>query len=175
MQREALDQLITEYGDLLYGFCCRLCGGRAGADDLYQDTFLKAVELCHKLDGSGNPKSYLMGIALRLWKNRRKQYAQRTRILPPAAWEEAERTAADESAEPERCLLAEERARLVRQAVTETPPRIRQLLYLYYTAELSVPEIAELLRLPEGTVKSRLHRGRKLVKAYLEANDDEDG
>ena len=88
MTTEELMQLITEYGMYLYSFCCNITGNKMDADDLYQDTFLKAAELRHKLNSSGNPKSYLMGISVKLWQNQRKKYAVRQRILPMVEYDE---------------------------------------------------------------------------------------
>ena len=75
-----LEQFITEYGGDIYSFCCCLTGSRQEADDLYQDTFLKAVEKKDILDAAGNPKSYLLSVAARLWKNQRRKAAWRKRI-----------------------------------------------------------------------------------------------
>lgn len=82
MTKEELGQLISEHGSSLYSFCCNLTGCRQDADDLYQDTFLKAFELSGRVDVNQNPKSYIMGIALRLWQNERRKRAGRQRILP---------------------------------------------------------------------------------------------
>lgn len=50
------------------------------ADDLYQDTFLKAMELIPKIDNDQNPKSYLLSIAVHIWKNKKQKFAWRKRI-----------------------------------------------------------------------------------------------
>lgn len=60
MNTDDIRDLIKEYGMHLYSFCCNLTDNRTDADDLYQDTLLKAVELGHRLVSSGNPISYLM-------------------------------------------------------------------------------------------------------------------
>ena len=61
-------------------FCCHLTGNVQEAEELYQDTFLKAVELMKNIDYENNPKSFLISIALRLWKNKKRKYAWRMRI-----------------------------------------------------------------------------------------------
>lgn len=66
---------------------------REEANDLYQDTFLKLMELGEELDDERNPKSYLLSIAVHIWKNRRRKYAWRQRITAPwfpwtAKWKE---------------------------------------------------------------------------------------
>ena len=54
-------------------FCCHLTGNVQEAEELYQDTFLKAVELMKNIDYENNPKSFLISIALRLWKNKKRK------------------------------------------------------------------------------------------------------
>ena len=75
-----LEECIDIYGKDIYGFCRQVTGNRQDGDDLYQDTFMKALELKDKIDRQQNPKSYLLSIAVRLWKNRRRKYAWRQRI-----------------------------------------------------------------------------------------------
>lgn len=75
-----LEQFITEYGREIYSFCVSLCGSRQEADDLYQDTFLTALEKIDRIDIAGNIRSYLLSVAVRLWKNRRRKRAWRRRI-----------------------------------------------------------------------------------------------
>ena len=74
MTTEEMEVLVNEYGTSLYRFCCHLTGNVPEAEDLYQDTFLKTVELSHKLDRCGDGKSkrnYLIGISVNLWKNKK--------------------------------------------------------------------------------------------------------
>ena len=70
-----MEQCIKEYGRDIYSFCRHLTRSQQEADDLYQDIFLKAMELQEKLIWQDNPKSYLLSVAVRLWKNRRRKMA----------------------------------------------------------------------------------------------------
>ncbi len=72
MTKRELEMCIDEYGKDIYSFCKRLTNNKLEADDLYQDTFLKAVQCRDKIEYGSNPKSYLLSIALRLWKNKKK-------------------------------------------------------------------------------------------------------
>ncbi len=170
-----LEQCINEYGNDIYAFCKRITGNRQEAEELYQDTFLKALELGDKIDYEQNPKSYLVSIALRIWKNRRRKYAWRKRI---AATEELiEEMAAEESiaqeSSVEEVLLQEELKEQVKRAVARLDERYRLPIYFYYTLQFSVEEIGKIMKLPTGTVKSRLHKARKLLKKELEVVLDE--
>lgn len=169
MNTDELRQFITENGMHLYSFCCNLTGNRSDADDLYQDTILKAVELRHRLDSSGNPKSYLMGISVRLWKNQKRKYAIRQRLLPMVDYEESlVQQAIDTGVQPEGEAIRKETILEVRTKIKRLPEKIQIVLYMYYTAEMSLREISQALHIPEGTVKSRLYKGRNQLREYLE-------
>ena len=85
MDKLELEQCIQQYGKDIYSFCKHLTCNVHEADELYQDTFLKAVELQSKISWQDNPKSYLLSITVRLWKNRRRKTAWRNRIAPIVA------------------------------------------------------------------------------------------
>ncbi len=174
MTKEELGQLISEHGSSLYSFCCNLTGCRQDADDLYQDTFLKAFELSGRVDVNQNPKSYIMGIALRLWQNERRKRAGRQRILPLQEYREEKAWGVVKTYEnlPEEKVIRDEQRREVRQAVDRLPDKIRTTMLLYYTSELSVEEISKILRIPAGTVKSRMNKGRNMIKQYWEVYED---
>ena len=67
MNEIQLEQCIKEYGKDIYAFCSQLTRNPQETEDLYQDTFLKAVELGARIDFEQNPRSYLVSIALRIW------------------------------------------------------------------------------------------------------------
>lgn len=169
-----LEQCIDSYGKDIYGFCRQITGDIREGEDLYQDTFMKAVELSEKIDMNQNPKSYLISIAVRLWKNRRRKYAWRQRIAGMESLNEEEEAgrplACIDQAAPEEEMLIREQTAFVQKCVSELEEKYRILVCMYYSAELSVKEIAGCLKLPEGTVKSRLHKARTIIKEKLEAN-----
>lgn len=86
-----LEECINLYGKDIYGFCRRMSGSLQEGEDLYQDTFLKAMELSAHIDENGNPKSYLLSIAIRLWKNKRRKYALRQTLAPEILDEKSNR------------------------------------------------------------------------------------
>lgn len=175
MNRVQLEQCIHEYGKDIFTFCSRITGNRQEAEDLYQDTFLKAVELEAKIDFEQNPRSYLVSVALRIWKNRRRKFAWRQRIAGICTL--TEEMAKEESIGQENSAEAEvfrrEQEMQVRKAVGNLAEKYRIPVYLYYTLQLSVEEIANVMEIPQGTVKSRLHKARALLKKELEVVLDE--
>ena len=175
MNRVQLEQCIYEYGKDIYTFCSRITGSRQEAEDLYQDTFLKAVEQEEKIEFEQNPRSYLISVALRIWKNRRRKFAWRQRIAGICTLTEetvkGESIVQENSAEAE--ALRQELEMQVRRAVGNLPEKYRIPVYLYYTLQFSVEEIANVMEIPKGTVKSRLHKARALLKKELEVVLDE--
>ncbi len=69
MTIQELEQCIALYGKEIYSFCIHLTKAKELADDLYQDTFLEAMKKIHTIQFEQNPKSYLLSITIRLWKN----------------------------------------------------------------------------------------------------------
>ena len=175
MTKTELENCIWEYGKDIYSFCKSLTLNLQEAEDLYQDTFLKAMELIHDIDCEKNPKSYLLSIALRLWKNKKRKYAWRNRIANVFSMtDELDLDDTEEPAfSPEYELLKKEETDLVRQAVNELPERLKIPILLFYMEDLPIAQIASVLKVPVGTVKSRLYQARKLLEKELEVVLDE--
>ncbi|HIW32219.1 MAG TPA: RNA polymerase sigma factor [Candidatus Paenibacillus intestinavium] len=170
MDIEELKDLIKLHGKTIYGFCYKLAGNKADTDDLYQDTFLKAMEIRHKMDPNQNPKAFLISIALKLSRNKRRKFAWRQRIAPITELNEAvnETFLPKGEATLEDIVLSHElRSTLVAAAAT-LDDKFKIPLYMYYTVEMSIDEIASALHIPAGTVKSRLYKARKAMKGILE-------
>lgn len=175
MTKQQLEVCINEYGREIYSFCNHLTCNQQEADDLYQDTFLKFVELASKVDYKENPKSYLLSIALRIWKNKKRKFAWRRRIADTKALIDEHDMEIGEQvqASPEEQILSGERTRMVRQAVDKLPERFRIPVLLFYMEDLPTAQIAAILKIPTGTVLSRLYQARKLLKKELESVLDE--
>ncbi len=168
MTIQELEQVVAQEGTNIYSFCLQLTGSKLLADELYQDTFLKATEKIKKLDGDGNLRSYFLSIALMLWKNQKRKFAWRNRIAPVETFrEEMEETIGGEGDILQDCLR-EEQCRLVREAVAALPEKYRVPILLYYMEEMQVAEVAKVLGIPPGTVKSRLSVARKRLESELE-------
>lgn len=169
--RREFATLIEEEGKAVYSFCFQLTGNRDEADDLYQETMLKAME-CHiRIDARlGSPKSFLMGIAAKTWKCHKKKYARRRRIAPEESMEEMSVPGEipDAGISPEEAYLSRELCRIVRAETAALKEKYRIPVCLFYTAGLSVEEISRSLHIPKGTVKSRLHTARTIIGRKLE-------
>lgn len=138
------------------------------AEDLYQQTFLKAFEKRSKLDRDNNPKAYLMSIASNIWRNQKSSYARHQRIAPTISYEEMENGIADNSSNMlDKTIQADEESRL-RACVDKLPDKLKQVIVLYYSSESSIEDISKALHIPKGTVKSRLHNAKEQLKQMME-------
>jgi RNA polymerase sigma-70 factor (ECF subfamily) len=162
----AFADLVDDYGDSVYRFCRSLTYTKEDADDLFQEVFLRAFEQFRKISGSDNPKGFLFSCAVYVLKSQKRKYARRRRLAPEVELDE--NVAGGGSLEDG--IFASEETRLVRELVAALPEKFKIPVGLYYTSEMSVPEIAGALGLPDGTVKSRLFKARKLVEKGLRAN-----
>ncbi|MCM1097772.1 MAG: RNA polymerase sigma factor [Ruminococcus flavefaciens] len=176
MTKQELAECIDTYGRDIYSFCRYLAGTVQEADELYQDTWLRVVERLERVDSAGNVKSYCLSMAVGIWKNKKRKFAWRKRIVGSQACLEDERgeILCDPSLPLEERILGEEQSRLVRKAVCELPQKLKTVTLLYYMEDLSTAQIAEVLKVSAGTVKSRLYHARLLLKKKLEVVLDEE-
>ncbi len=168
MNKQLLEHYIEAYGTDIYSFCIRLTQNWELAEELYQDTFLA---MCEKEDWKeeGNVKSYLLGITIKLWQNRKRKFAWRKRIaaeIPLSKEQGLEAFSADENLEQH--MVSKEEQEAVWKAVYKLPEQLRIVILLYYMEDFKVAEIAEKLSLSISNVKSKLMRARRYLKQELE-------
>ncbi|MDF2674353.1 MAG: polymerase subunit sigma-24 [Clostridiales bacterium] len=170
-----ISNLVKLQGKAIYGFCYKLAKNKDDADDLYQETFLKAMELCNKIDKDNNPKGFLISIAIGLWKNNRRKYARRQRIAPIEELKEDVNNdyILKDKSNPEDIVISNELCLMIQTAADRLNNKLKIPLYMYYTAEMSNEDIALALKIPLGTVKSRLHKARLALKNILEVSEYE--
>lgn len=170
MGEEELTNLITEYGKDIFSFCLRLYNTRYEAEELYQETFLKLIEKSKEIDRSKNPKSFIISIAIGIYRNQKKKYAIRQRIAP---MEELSDHMSDTLKNegyglPEKELLQKEMIERIRNEISLLDDKYRIPLLMYYTGNLSYAEISAALKIPKGTIKSRLFKARTLLSERME-------
>ena len=166
MTMKELERCIEVYGKDIYTFCLWLAKSEEYADDLYQDTFLTAIEVIDRIDSEETMKSYLLSISLRLWKNRKRKLAWRNRIAPTVEMDE--NFPVDLAYEEKDRILEDEKSAVINSAIAALPEKYRVIILLYYMEEIPQEKIAAILHVPIGTVKSRLYAARKLLKSELE-------
>ncbi len=159
--RDALERLYARYGRPLFSYLVDLVGDRGLAEEIVQDTFVAAWRGGAAFEGRSSVSTWLFGIARRQARDRQRGVRPETMPLDELR---------DESEEPRpdaEVLAAADRADLV-AALDRLPVHHREPLVLAFAHGLSGPEIASVLGIPEGTVKSRLHAARAALRAHLE-------
>lgn len=173
MNTNEFEQFIQDNGKDILRFCRMTCGDKESGDELYQDTMLKLLEKKEHLDFRQNIKSYALSVSMLLWKNKRKKYANRKRLVPMESIdrmeEEGNLAIKDLTVNsPENYMIQTDISNAVQRIVANLPEMYRMPIHLYYSANMSVQEIAQVLHIPEGTVKSRMNKARRLLKIELE-------
>jgi RNA polymerase sigma factor (sigma-70 family) len=154
-EREAFDALIARWHDPVWRYLRRLTNSDDAAADLSQDAWLKVLRGIASLREPASLRPWLFGIARRVAMDRlRRKYAQPS---------EAD-TELDELAAPEPDSDVEAELASLESKLDVLPLRERETLALFYLRELSIEQIASLLAVPAGTVKSRLFRARQLLR-----------
>lgn len=167
MDREMIKRLIEDYGKEIYSFCVYLTRSREKADDLYQDTFLVAMEK-ESIDENNNPKAYLITIATNLWRNQKKKYAIRKQKANVVYLNDENLERLDDDKESiEEKLVREDEVLLVRELVNKLPDKQRIVILMFYMEEMKLDEIAKALKIPLGTVKSRLNQAKSKLKERM--------
>ncbi len=168
---EALPLLLETYGGRLFGLSLKLCGHPEDAEDLVQEIFLIALRKWHQFNGEAHPTTWLYTIAARACARRRRKRAGEprtidslTELLPSA---EARIPNLEIAGNPLDQQLQREAREGVDRAIASLPTHFRLPLVLKEIVELSIAEIAAILGLKEATVKTRVHRGRLLLRREL--------
>jgi RNA polymerase sigma-70 factor (ECF subfamily) len=152
--RTAFDELFDRYRDLVWRFFCRRVPDAARAEELAQETFLAVIQGAKRYEPRAAFRSYLFGIAFNVLQASRRK-ARRAHDQPDETFDPP-----GPSSDPADVIW-------VRQALAALEPGEREVLMLREYEALSYDEIAALLDVPVGTVRSRLFRAREALRASL--------
>ncbi|MER7133391.1 RNA polymerase sigma factor [Streptosporangium saharense] len=153
---EALGELYERHAGPLFGFLYRLAGDRGTAEEILQDTLLAVWRSATTYQGRSSVSTWLFGVARRQAHNRLRG------LPPPSAAEPYER--ADDLPGPEELAVGAGR---VQDALVRLPLAQREVVVLAFLCDLGHREISEILGIPPGTVKSRLHHARATLRGVL--------
>lgn len=157
---------LQEHEKDIFSFCRYLTMDAEKADELYQDTVLKAFESRASIDASQNVKSFFFSIAVGKWKNARRKAGRRNEIAPTVFYE-------DLSKEPisgenlERQVQNKFLWNCIETTLAKMEDKFRIPMILRYFDDCGDESIAKICKIPKGTVKSRLHKGRALLSEAL--------
>ncbi len=172
---QAFNEVVRQHGDKVFNLVLRMVGIRAEAEDIAQEVFVTVFKSIDTFREEAKFSTWLLRIAANHAKNRIKYLARRetdrdgldhaleTQVDPDAA------TSGAHTRGPEAALQAAEIEELMQAAIATLDEDQRLLVILRDIEEMSYEEIYEITGLPEGTVKSRLHRARTALKERLES------
>ncbi|WP_276203420.1 sigma-70 family RNA polymerase sigma factor [Paenibacillus wynnii] len=159
--------LMDDYGDMLLRTACLLLKDLQSAEEAVQDTFIQAYNKIEQLQEPENLKAWMVRIVVNRCRMRQRTWSWRN-IFPSAETEQLHLAESNlMSGAEELFMLQWHNVRLV-EAVRTLDYIYRECLALYYFHEMTIREISEQLEIPENTIKSRLARGRILLKKLLE-------
>ena len=158
-ERSAIfEGIFRSHRDQVFALCCRLCGNTSLAEDAAQETFVEVYRGLPLFRGEASLGTWIYRVATRTALRLR----ARARATP-----DAPDASAPIAADPEAALAARDDVRAVQAALDALPAEQRVVVALFSVDGLSHGEIAAILGVPEGTVWSRIHKGRKALAAAL--------
>lgn len=159
---DAFEQLVVSYRDQVFRLALRMCGSEADADEVAQEAFLSAWKALPNFRGESQFSTWLYQLtthaAIDLMRREKRQIA---------ADDITEVSAADPAPSPQQQAEQSEQREIVRDAILQLAPEQREVVVLRFMEELSYEEIGAVLKLPSGTVKSRLNRAKAQLKEIL--------
>jgi RNA polymerase sigma-70 factor (ECF subfamily) len=165
-----LDDSVIEHMDGLYSYALMLSRNRTDAEDLVQETYVRAIPAMARLRGQSNLKSWLFTILRNLWLNQLRQ-RRSTPLVPESDIEQYFTVAtAGATEDPYSLLISKIHRQQVRKAIQQLPIDFREVILLREYEGLSYQEIAAILDCPTGTVMSRLGRARSRLRKMLSAS-----
>ncbi|HEX7476311.1 MAG TPA: sigma-70 family RNA polymerase sigma factor [Polyangiales bacterium] len=171
-QQREFEADALQYLDTLYAHALRLTRSPADAEDLVQDTFVKALRFYERFERGSNLKAWLLRIQFNSFVNKYRRHVKEHAIAESMSHEPAGEATIGRGAlralmEPQEDALRPVVARELQAALAELPDDHRTVVILADVEELSYKEIAEVVGCPIGTVMSRLHRARRTLQQRL--------
>jgi RNA polymerase sigma-70 factor (ECF subfamily) len=171
-RRLHFEQAALPHLDALYTSALHLARNRDDAEDLLQETILRAYRCFHQFTPGTNCRAWLLTI---LYNNFRTAYRRSGREQLASSSEEFKQeieaqsfAESDKRPSPEDLAVGRNTAYIIRRALAALPEEFRETLLLVDLQELNYQEVADVLHIPLGTVKSRVSRGRVLLRSALE-------
>ncbi|MGW6196934.1 sigma-70 family RNA polymerase sigma factor [Kribbella sp. NPDC055110] len=151
----------------LYVAAVRLTGNRADAEDLLQETYLRAYRGFRGFEPGTNLTGWLFRILRNTFINTYRKRLNEPRTVPDDWYGGADGAQRHVAASAEATVIDAIPSALLQEALAELPERYRQVVLLFDVEGFSYKEIAGMVGVPRGTVMSRLHRGRKALKERM--------
>lgn len=166
---EAFGLLVERNQDYIYNVVYHLVGSGQDAEDIAQDVFVQAYKSIARFEGRAKFTTWLYGIMLNSVRSFWRRRSRRPTFVLGGPNEDDERPDPQAGGDnPLEATMREERVRTVRRAIAGLDDDLREIVVLRDIRGLTYEELAEVLDVPDGTVKSRLHRARQALKEKLQ-------
>ena len=163
--RDAFGELVTKYQVRLYNTMIQIVGNTEDAYDVTQDAFMQAYLRLDTFRRSSKFYTWLYRIAFNVAIGMRRRY--RAHRMAESIQQEMHDRLVDRERRPEEILISKENIKTVRDVIGRLDDEFRSVVILRELEEFSYEEIAEILDIPIGTVRSRLHRARMMIHEHL--------
>lgn len=160
-----LEEIMNEYGQSIMWLAFTYVKDQKLAEDITQEVFIKCYKNIDKFRYDSSIKTWLYSITTNYCKDVLKSFSYKTLKLNQLFFEQL-----PNKETPENKLEQKMRAEELSNSVLKLPVKYREILILFYFEELKIEQISELLNMKENTIKSRLYRGRQLLKEIYEGN-----
>lgn len=153
------NRYIQQYQKSLSNLCCNLCGNYHDADDLFQETWLKAIRAYSQYDKSRDFGKWLFAICINTYRDNCSAVYSKRNI----SFRTSDEKDIFLSSVPDKDTYNQEYRELI-EIIKELPEKYRIVLALRYFNDYSEKDVSEILKIPVGTVKSRLNKAKALIK-----------
>jgi RNA polymerase sigma-70 factor (ECF subfamily) len=161
------DATGVEYLDGLYSYALILTRNHAEAEDLVQETYVRAIPAMGRLRAGSNTKGWLFTILRNVWLNQLRKWRNGPQMIEMEIGDDVANSIVETSKDSHDLYVSKLEAEQVRAAIQELPVDSREIILLREYEDLSYQEIANILDCPVGTVMSRLGRARAKLRVLL--------
>ena len=157
--RDGLLEFIEQFQGLVFAICVRQLRHHQDAEDVAQETLVRAVRYLHRWDGERPLKPWVLAIAVNRCRTHQAKFKTRTRTVESVV----------EPAAPAARLSGFDLAEELQLALSQLRENYRTCFLLFHQQDLGIHEVARLMEVPEGTIKTWLHRSRRELAELLRA------
>jgi len=165
----AYDLIVKRYKDQLLNFVYRFVGNQEEAEDIVQETFLRVYRKRHAYKRVAKFSTWIYTIAGNLSRTElRRRKRRKLFSITDLGYEDRDYEISDEDFNPENQVDGVIKEEIIQKEIDQLSPKFRQVIILRDVQELSYEEISKIIRVPIGTVKSRVNRGRLKLQGKLQ-------
>ncbi|WP_163971420.1 RNA polymerase sigma factor SigW [Oceanobacillus halotolerans] len=168
--RAAFEEVVAFFQDRIYHHCLRMIGNAHEAEDIAQEVFIRAYVNIHSFDERRKFSTWLYRIATNLTidriRKRKPDYYLDAEIKGTDGLDMYSQLASDHR-QPDEEVEGLELKQFIHNEIANLPAKYRSIIMLRYIEEFSLNEISEIMDMPLGTVKTRIHRGREALRKKL--------